>query len=129
MTSSKTSSRPTRPALPPPVDPYATLEIGRDSDDAAVKQAYFLMVRRHPPETDPERFQVIRAAYEKLRTAELRAQANLFLLQPPPPLPGRRRPSYDLRVHRADLLRLGLELRLAQLPIKNDFHEPTLPSS
>jgi curved DNA-binding protein CbpA len=128
MSSSKTSSKP-RGAPPPPTDPYATLELGRDADDAAVKRAYFLLVRRHPPETDPERFQVIRAAYDKLRTAEGRARASLFLLQPPPPLPRQRRPSYDLAVHRSDLLRLGLELRLAQLPIKNDFHEPTLPSS
>ncbi len=131
MTSSKTSSNARNPkaAAPAPVDPFAVLGIGRDADDAAVKRAYFLQVRQHPPETEPERFEVIRAAYDKLRTAEGRARANLFTIQAPPPLPGRRRPSYDLGVHRSDLLRLGLELRLAQLPLKNDFHEPALPSS
>jgi curved DNA-binding protein CbpA len=126
MRPSATSSTPeaARAAL---VDPFAVLGIGRDADDAAVKRAYFLQVRQHPPETEPQRFEAIRAAYEQLRTTEGRARANLFTIQAPPALPKRHRPSFDLRLHRPDILRLGLELRLAELPFKNDFHEPTLP--
>lgn len=110
-------------------DPYETLGVPRQADDKAIKQAYFRLVRDFPPEKDPERFQAIRAAYEQVRTAERRAQADLFLLQPPPELPNRRRPAYDLTVQPTDLLRLAMELRLADHSPEEDFHEPTLPNT
>lgn len=95
-------------------DPYARLGLKRGADDAAVKRAYFRLVREHPPEQDPDTFQEIRAAYERIRTAEDRARTDLFLLQPPPSLPNRRRPSYDLGLHRQEITTLALEMVLAK---------------
>ncbi|MEZ4860721.1 MAG: J domain-containing protein [Caldilineaceae bacterium] len=102
-------------------DPYLTLQIDRRATDAEIKRAYFQLVRQFPPEREPEKFQTIRNAYERLRTPESRALVDLFLLQPPPDLPGRRRPSYDLTVHREDLFILAMET--AAIPIEEDFRQ------
>jgi curved DNA-binding protein CbpA len=110
-----------------PQDPYAVLGVDRTSDEAAIKRAYFRLVREYPPEREPEKFQQIRAAYDLVRSAEARSQTDLFLLQPPPPLPRRRKLAYDLDVHPEDIIALALELGLAGLSIQEDFHEPQLP--
>lgn len=108
-------------------DPYRVLGVDRQASEAEIKRAYFRLVREYSPEREPERFQEIRAAYERLRTPERRAQTDLFLLQPPPALPNRRRPTYDLSVHPEDIVALALELGLAELSVRKDFHEPELP--
>ena len=72
-------------------DPYRVLGLERRATEAEIKRAYFTLVRQFPPEQAPEKFQEIRAAYEKLRTAESKAQVDLFLIQPPPSVPTRRR--------------------------------------
>jgi len=61
-------------------NPYETLGLERGADEAEIKQAYFNLVREHPPERDPEGFKRIRAAYEKLRAAGERAETDLFLI-------------------------------------------------
>lgn len=111
----------------PLTDPYAVLGLTRTNDDDAIKRAYFRLVREHPPERDPEKFQEIRAAYERVRSAEARSQTDLFLLQPPPPLPRRRKLAYDLDVHSEDIIGLAMELVVATLSVQEDFHEPELP--
>ena len=113
---------PTRPA-----DPYTVLGIDRQASEAEIKRAYFRLVREYSPENEPEKFQEIRAAYEQLRAPETRAQADLFLLQPPPPLPRRRQLKFDLDLHAEDIVNLAFELALAQLLLHEDFHEPELP--
>lgn len=110
----------------PPNDPYAVLGVERTSDEAAIKRAYFRLVREYPPEHAPEKFQELRAAYDQVRTAEARSQTDLFLLQPPPALPRRRKLTFDLDVHEEDILALALELGLAGLSVQEDFHEPEL---
>ena len=100
-------------------DPYRVLEIERRADDATIKRAYFQLVRQYPPESAPEKFQEVRAAYEQLRNPESRARVDLFLLQAPPILPNRRRASYDLSVHREDFITLALEL--AATSMEEDF--------
>jgi curved DNA-binding protein CbpA len=64
-------------------DPYLTLGVGPDADDAAVHAAYLAAVKRFPPDRDPERFQVLRAAYEALRTRRARLAQALFDQTPP----------------------------------------------
>ena len=91
-------------------DPYTILGIARGSDQHAIRRAYFDQVRVHPPETDPEHFKTIRGAYDRLRTPERQIQTDLFLLQPPPPVPKRRMPKFDVTVHREDVLSLAYEL-------------------
>jgi curved DNA-binding protein CbpA len=73
-------------------DPYKVLGLKRGASHEEIRRAYFRQVREHPPETDPEGFKALRAAYEQLRSAEQRAEADLYLLQAPPPWrqPGRR---------------------------------------
>ena len=46
---------------------YETLGLSTDADQSDVKKAYFRLVRAHPPEKDPELFQKIRLAYERLK--------------------------------------------------------------
>jgi curved DNA-binding protein CbpA len=88
-------------------DPYKVLSLKRGVSHDEIRRAYFRQVREHPPETDPDGFKTIRAAYEQLRSAEQRAETDLFLLQAPPPweAPQRRRPtSFDLSLHRQEVL-------------------------
>ena len=111
----------------PGQNPYKVLQIDPRADDSAIKRAYFRMVRQYPPEQAPEKFQEVRTAYDLLRVPESRAKVDLFLLQPPPSLPNRRRPTYDLSVHTSDLDELALELGLAPYAPANDFRVPSLP--
>src|SRR5437870_3940624 len=120
MNSSKTST--TKPS-----DPYALLGLDRKADMGQIKRAYFQLVREYPPESAPEKFQEIRAAYEQLRLPERRALADLFLLQPPPEISSLPSADYDLSVHKEDIILLALELGLTQFSFQNDFHEPKLP--
>ena len=95
-----------QPLLEPgTTDPYAILGLYRTVSQADIKAAYFTLVREHPPERDPETFKLIRSAYDRLRTAGVRAETELFLLQQPPPWqPRRRHPRPDLSLHAEDVL-------------------------
>jgi curved DNA-binding protein CbpA len=84
-------------------DPYAVLGLSRQASMVDIKKAYFKLVREHPPERDPEGFQRLRTAYEALRTPAARAITDRQLIQPPPPyVPPRRLPPYDLEYHPED---------------------------
>jgi len=81
-------------------DPYAVLGLMRGASPREIKRAYFDLVRQYPPEEHPDAFKLIRAAYEKLRTADVKAETDLFLFQPPSPWePRKRRRKLDLEVH------------------------------
>lgn len=85
-------------------DPYAVLGLVRGASPREIKRAYFDLVRQYPPEEQPDTFKLIRAAYEKLRTAEARAETDLLLFQPPAPwAPRRRKGKLDLDVHGDDI--------------------------
>ena len=45
---------------------YRILGLEEGADEKAIKRAYFKLIRTYSPEKDPERFQEIRAAYERL---------------------------------------------------------------
>ncbi|AUX46438.1 uncharacterized protein SOCE26_079440 [Sorangium cellulosum] len=51
---------------------YATLGVERSADARAIKKAYFALIRTYPPESHPDEFKRIRAAYEVLSDAEAR---------------------------------------------------------
>ena len=61
-------------------NPYKTLGVNQNATEAEIKHAYFNRVREHSPERDPEGFKRIRAAYEKLSAATVRAVTDLFLI-------------------------------------------------
>ena len=88
-------------------DPYSVLGLKRGASHEEIRRAYFRKVREHPPETDPETFKTIRAAYEQLRSAEQRTVTDLYLIQAPPPWepPKRRHQAhFDLRLHPREVL-------------------------
>jgi curved DNA-binding protein CbpA len=88
-------------------DPYSVLGLKRGASHDGIRRAYFRKVREHPPETDPETFKAIRAAYEQLRSAEQRTVTDLYLIQSPPPWePSKRQrlARFDLRLHPRELL-------------------------
>jgi curved DNA-binding protein CbpA len=72
-------------------DPYAVLGLARGASLAEVKKAYFALVREYPPEQQPEAFKLIRRAYERLRTADVKIATDLFLFRPPTPYQPRKR--------------------------------------
>jgi curved DNA-binding protein CbpA len=95
-----------RPKLLPGItDPYVVLGLERDASQAEIRRTYFDLVRQYPPEQEPQTFKIIRAAYEKLRTPEVRAETDLFLLQAPPARPAPPAPpAFDLAFHPEDAL-------------------------
>lgn len=103
------------------IDAYAVLGLPRAATAEEIKRAYFQRVRQFPPEKEPERFQQIRRAYELLRDPKQRSLTDLFLLQPPPELPNRRRPTYDLSVHQEDIALLAVDM--IATPMQEDFRE------
>ena len=98
-----------QPDLSPGVtDPYAVLGLSRSADQGDLRATYFALVRQYSPEKDPETFKRIRAAYDKLRTAQRRAETDLFMLQPPPAWrPPKRQPKADTSVSREEVLALA----------------------
>ncbi len=90
-------------------DPYAVLGLIRGASQREVKRAYFQLVRQYPPEESPDAFKVIRSAYERLRTPEVKEETDLFLFQPPYPWEPRKRcRKIDLEVHAEDVWNLLL---------------------
>jgi curved DNA-binding protein CbpA len=79
-------------------DPYRVLGIERSANTAEIKQAYFALVRAHPPERDAEMFKQIRAAYEALRDPAQRTETDMRLFQTWQPT-DRRRPAPELHLH------------------------------
>jgi DnaJ-class molecular chaperone len=67
-------------------DPFLTLGVDADADDAAIEAAYRSAIKRCPPERDAAAFQALRAAYECLRTARDRVAYRLFEHEPPQPV-------------------------------------------
>src|SRR6185295_5467519 len=87
------------------VDPYVVLELARAATAEQIKQAYFALVRAHPPERDPALFKRIRAAYERLRDPDRRTETEMLLIEPwPAPTRKRRAPKLDLKLHGEDVL-------------------------
>jgi len=86
------------------MNPFVVLDLPYACSDAEVRARYQSLIKRYPPETQPEAFQLINEAYEKLRTERERWRWFFFNKEPPvgdtplevleafARLPGRRRP-------------------------------------
>ena len=112
--------------------PYKVMELPPTASEEEIRRAYFKLVRAHPPEQEPEQFKRIREAYDVLRDPVRRAKWDLFVaLQPPPPLPIRRRPKPDLALHHEDVIWvLRAESELSRCDFQRDFRPvapPKLP--
>jgi curved DNA-binding protein CbpA len=49
------------------MSPYHALGVDFDATDKEIREAYLCLVRKHPPEREPERFHVIQQAYGEIR--------------------------------------------------------------
>jgi curved DNA-binding protein CbpA len=61
-------------------DPYETLGLAPDADEAQIRRRYLELVRESPPDRAPERFAEVHAAYEALRDPARRMEAQIFTL-------------------------------------------------
>jgi curved DNA-binding protein CbpA len=59
-------------------DPWQVLGLAADADDATIRHRYLELVRQFPPEQNPERFAVIRQAYENVRDLNTRLHYRIF---------------------------------------------------
>jgi curved DNA-binding protein CbpA len=59
-------------------DPFSILGLSADSSDQEIRRRYLNLIRTHTPDRDPERFVLVRAAYDQLRDPIKRLQYRLF---------------------------------------------------
>ena len=59
-------------------DPFSILGVDDDASDDEIKRCYLALVRDFPPDREPERFQIYRAAFEALHTERQRLAAKLL---------------------------------------------------
>ena len=50
-----------------PSDPFVVLGLSPNASEAEIRARYLELVKQHPPDHDPERFQEIRKAFEGAR--------------------------------------------------------------
>lgn len=60
------------------MDPYDVLGVPRNASAAEVRRAWIEGVRRHPPDRDPEGFQRLREAHDRLKDPWFRSTERLF---------------------------------------------------
>lgn len=59
-------------------DPYEVLGLTANADEATIRQTYLDLVRKFPPDREPEQFARVRAAYDALRDPLVRLESTLF---------------------------------------------------
>jgi DnaJ-class molecular chaperone len=57
---------------------YLALEISPHASDEEIRKQYLALIRQHPPERDPIRFQEISTAYEKLKDEMTRIRTRVL---------------------------------------------------
>lgn len=60
------------------MNPYLELGVTENAGDEEIRLAYVKGIQTRSPENDPEGFQLLNAAYERIRTSELRDKWRLF---------------------------------------------------
>ena len=68
------------------MDPFDVLGVSADASDEAIRAAYLLKVREHPPDREPEAFERVRDAYETLRDPRRRMRHRLLSADATSPL-------------------------------------------
>ena len=105
--------------------PYRVLGLPVTATQAEIKRTYFALIRQYPPETEAEKFKLIRAAYEKLKDTRRRVETDIFLPQPPPAWsPPQLSLSLDTAFHSGDtLLALRRWGEVGRTDFQDDFRE------
>ena len=65
-------------------DPFSILGVDENAGDDEIKRRYLAMVRAYPPDREPARFQLCRAAYEALCNERKRLQLKLLVAHDAP---------------------------------------------
>jgi len=65
------------------MNPYLVLGLSPEAGDAEIRRAYLEAIREFPPEREPEQFQAISQAYEKIRDEKSRLNYILFSRESP----------------------------------------------
>jgi tetratricopeptide (TPR) repeat protein len=61
---------------------YSVLHLSHNATQKEIKQAYYQLISKYPPEKEPERFKTIRAAYETLSEPKAREAYDSIKLYP-----------------------------------------------
>ncbi len=59
-------------------DPHEVLGVPADADDDTIRRRYLELVRQYSPEHHPDKFALVRDAYERLRDRDARVRYRLF---------------------------------------------------
>jgi curved DNA-binding protein CbpA len=107
------------------INPYRVLGLSVTATQVEIKQTYFALIRQYPPETEAEKFKLIRAAYEKLKDIQRRVETDIFLPQPPPAwTPPQTSLTLDTAFHPGDaLVALRHWGELGRTDFRDDFRE------
>ena len=60
------------------ITPYLTLGLETDATDEEIRKRYLELCRLCPPARDPQRFEAISAAYDRISTPRRRVEERLF---------------------------------------------------
>ncbi len=117
-------------------DPYRVLRLAPGASADEIERAYHKLVRRYPPELNPQRFADIHRAYKQLTSLDPamgkafeKPHTALEQLFPPPvahlrpandPLPSTDPPDFEPLIHGLRRQLLGLVLRSARPGPKDD---------
>ena len=110
-------------------NPYKTLEVSRNANQGEIKKAYFKLIKKFPPEKEPERFKIIRAAYDSLKTASKKAETDVFILKEPEETfvypDETEQSSNNTDINNEDILNILIELYtdLNKIEFERDYNE------
>ena len=109
-------------------DPYRILGLSPTAGQSDIKRTYFALIRQYPPETEADKFKIIRGAYEKLKDTKRRAETDIFRPYPPPAWhPPSRRPALNTSFHAADVQIILRNLgELGRTDFQDDFKDINL---
>ena len=110
------------------LNPYQILEIPKDAAQEEIKNAYFRLIKKYPPEKDPEKFKTIRAAYESLKTVAKKAETDVFIFREPEQafeFPEEMKPFADIHIGAEDFLEILTDLYsdLNRADFEDDYTE------